>query len=85
MDDLRFYVLFNSISVISGQRANDNGRLCAMEPRPNRVIVLEAIFHTSLPGESAERVVKSRKHPKLTLPVLVIATNPSADNVIWDR
>ena len=29
---LRFYVLFNSISVISGQWADDNERLCAMEP-----------------------------------------------------
>ena len=40
----------------------------------NRVIVLYlfsslgAIFHRSLLGESAERVVKSRKHPKLTIP-----------------
>ena len=32
MDDLR-YVLFNSISVISGRWAGDNERLCAMEPR----------------------------------------------------
>ena len=32
MDDLRFYVLFNSISVISGRWADDNERLCAMEP-----------------------------------------------------
>ena len=31
MDDLRFYVLFNSISVISGQWADDE-RLFAMEP-----------------------------------------------------
>ena len=30
-DDLRFYVLFNSISVISGQWVDDNERLCAME------------------------------------------------------
>ena len=30
-DDMRFYVLFNSISVISGQRELDNERLCAME------------------------------------------------------
>ena len=27
MDDLRFYVLFNSISVISGQCLDDNERL----------------------------------------------------------
>ena len=33
MDDLRFYVLFNSISVISGRCEIDNGRLCAMELR----------------------------------------------------
>ena len=33
MDDLRFYVLFDSISVISGRWADDNERLCAMEPR----------------------------------------------------
>ena len=33
MDDLRFYVLFNSISVISGRWADDNERLCAMEHR----------------------------------------------------
>ena len=33
MDILRFYVLFNSISVISGQREIDKQRLCAMEPR----------------------------------------------------
>ena len=33
MDDLQFYVLFNSISVISGRWADDNERLCAMEFR----------------------------------------------------
>ena len=32
-DDFRFYVPFNNISVISGQWVDDNGRLCAMEPR----------------------------------------------------
>ena len=31
MDDLQVYVLFNSISVISGLWAGDNERLCAME------------------------------------------------------
>ena len=30
MDDLRFYVLFNSISVISGQWMGDNERQCAV-------------------------------------------------------
>ena len=33
VDDLRFYVLFNSISVISGRHLDDNERLCAMELR----------------------------------------------------
>ena len=31
IDDLRFYVFFISISVISGQRMNDNEKLCALE------------------------------------------------------
>ena len=30
MDDLLFYVLFNSISVILGRCSDDNERLCAM-------------------------------------------------------
>ena len=33
MVDLRSYVLFNSISVISGRWADDGERLCAMETR----------------------------------------------------
>ena len=33
IDDLRFYVLFNSISVISGRWEVDNEWLCAMELR----------------------------------------------------
>ena len=33
MDDLRFYVLFNSISVISGRLKVDNERIYAIEPR----------------------------------------------------
>ena len=33
IDDLQFYVLFNSISVISGRCLDDNERLCAMELR----------------------------------------------------
>ena len=32
MDDSIFYALFNSISVMSGSQADDNERLCAMEP-----------------------------------------------------
>ena len=30
MDDMRFYILFNSISVILGQWKVDNERLCAL-------------------------------------------------------
>ena len=33
MHDLRFYVLFNIILVISGLWVDDYERLCAMEPR----------------------------------------------------
>ena len=33
MDDLRLYVLFNSVSVISGRCRDDNEMLCAMELR----------------------------------------------------
>ena len=33
MDDLRFYVLFNRVSVISGRWDVDNERLCTMELR----------------------------------------------------
>ena len=33
MDDLRFYILINSISVISGRWADVNERMYAMEPR----------------------------------------------------
>ena len=32
IDDLWFYVLLNSISVISGRWEDDNERLCALEP-----------------------------------------------------
>ena len=32
MDDLQFFVLFNSISIKSGRSADDNERLYAMEP-----------------------------------------------------
>ena len=31
MGDLQFYILFRSISVISGQCDGDNTRFCAME------------------------------------------------------
>ena len=33
MDDMQFYVLFNSISVISGRWKVDNERLCSMKLR----------------------------------------------------
>ena len=31
MDDLRFYIIFNSISVILGQWEDENERMCGME------------------------------------------------------
>ena len=33
MDDLQFYILFNTVTVISGRWDNDYERLCAMELR----------------------------------------------------
>ena len=33
MNNLQFYVIFNSISVISGRWPGDNKRLCAIESR----------------------------------------------------
>ena len=33
MEGLQFYILFKSISAISGQWVDDNKRLCAIEPR----------------------------------------------------
>ena len=36
MDNLRFYGLVNSISVISGRWVADNEMLCAMQPRTKR-------------------------------------------------
>ena len=33
MNDLQFYILFNSVSIISGWCLDDNERLCAMELR----------------------------------------------------
>ena len=35
MEDLQFYILFNSISVISGQCEGDNEKLCAVETKEN--------------------------------------------------
>ena len=33
MDELRFYIVFNSISIISGRWEDDIDRMVAMEPR----------------------------------------------------
>ena len=38
MDDLLVYVFLNSISVKSGQWADDNERLCAMEARNTQAV-----------------------------------------------
>ena len=42
MDDLQFYILFNSITAISGQWADDNERLCAIEPHMVEKILPQA-------------------------------------------
>ena len=31
IDDLQFYILFNNVSIISGQWENDNERLCSVK------------------------------------------------------
>ena len=49
-DDLRFYVIFNSISVISGRWEGNNGRLCAKEPRLR--VVKYRVEHGSNAGYS---------------------------------
>ena len=46
VDDLRFYVLFNSISVISGQCLDDNERLCAMDALAEEQQELEALVES---------------------------------------
>ena len=55
MDDLQFYVLFNSISVISRWWVGDNERLCSMElclplKRPPPQVGLESTT-ARLPGQ----------------------------------
>ena len=35
MDNLKFYILVNSISIISGRWIGDNERLCTMNPVDN--------------------------------------------------
>ena len=48
MDDLRFYGLFNSISVISGRRADDNERLYAKDKNKKlKSGLLQFLFGTS--------------------------------------
>ena len=54
MDDLRFLVLFNSISVISGQWYVHYERLCAMEPRLHlKRIHLERESNSGPPDQQA--------------------------------
>ena len=72
MDGLRLYVLFNSISVISGRWANVNERLCAMEPRLrlrrfcNMRIELHVYQATYCPCRSGSEVIKKFFHAQLT-------------------
>ena len=48
MDDLRFYVLFNSFSVISGHWAADNERLFATETRLEEITILPLAVYVFL-------------------------------------
>ena len=55
MDDLRFYALFNSISVISGRWVDDNEKLCAVElkrapPHARLEAKTAIVISTELPG-----------------------------------
>ena len=46
IDDLRFYVLFNSISVISGQWADDNEKLCKMKRNVMKNLVFKGYCYS---------------------------------------
>ena len=50
MGDFRFYVLFNSFSVISGGWLGDDERLCATEPRLRSVGQRLTYLATGAPG-----------------------------------
>ena len=41
MDDLRFYILLNSVSVVSGRWEVDNERLCTMEGDIERLCAMD--------------------------------------------
>ena len=50
IDDVQFYLLFNSISVISGQWVGDNERLCAVEPH---LQLKRSLLHAGLESGTA--------------------------------
>ena len=62
MDNLQFYVLFNSISVISGWWQVDNERLCAVEPclRLRRFCLQRGITKKQILLYSLERTLKPK-------------------------
>ena len=64
VDDLRFYVLSNSISVILGRWADNNERLCAMEPRLQ--LLINRLGGLSLPKK---RVVSLTDRPDMIIVV----------------
>ena len=67
MDDLQFYVLFNSISVISGQWADDNERLCAIEPH---LELKRALPHAGLKLMTARSVGQRLTHRATGAPLV---------------
>ena len=64
LDDLRFNVLSNSISVISGRWADNNERLCAMESRLQ--LLINRLGGLSLPKK---HVVRLTDRPDMTIVV----------------
>ena len=75
----RFYVLFNSMSVISGRLADYNEMLCAMEP-PFTVgkISLRAGVETRTARSVGQRLIGA---PKMRVGVLILSCIVS--NKFW--
>ena len=60
MDDLRFYVLFNSILVIAGLWVGDNERLCTIQPSLQLKKSLSQVgLEVRGPGSSVGKVLAS--------------------------
>ena len=49
MDDLRFYALFNNISVITGRRVGDDERLCAFFLAQRQCVTRNGLYSVNSP------------------------------------